>query len=145
MQQSASRIASMATQEAYRHFYKTLAPVMTATQFPLQTLYSTLVPAWAGLIRSVTQSLELRQLATTRRTCFFLPYTLILCFADMCAARFSVDTHIHDQKYSGYSLNAGSTCRVKATRLRTVQNMTLSCDRYHSQGPRAFSQIFFSP
>lgn len=40
-------------------------------------------------------------------TCFLVPYTMILCFADMCAAWFSIDcyTWIHDRKYSGYSLH----------------------------------------
>lgn len=39
-------------------------------------------------------------------TCFLIPYSLILCFSDMCAAWFSVDCYaaIHERKYPGYSL-----------------------------------------
>lgn len=63
---------------------------------------------WSTAISEIAQSLSPRQeivvgsvdlvfeaeiclVKATQRTCFLVPYSLILCFADMCASWFSVD------------------------------------------------------
>lgn len=49
---------------------------------------------------------ELCVIKVTSSSCYLIAYTLILCFADICAAWFSVDSYawLHHLKYPGYSL-----------------------------------------
>lgn len=49
---------------------------------------------------------ELCVVYVNTKTCFLIPYSLILCFSDMCAAWFSVTSYaaLHYDNYPGYSL-----------------------------------------
>lgn len=123
MLRRAERVAHLATQGSYVHFYKTPPALLTFEPFPLDTLYARLAITWNRVVSDVAQSFVSKQEITvgsftfvfdaelclvklTPLTCFLVPYSLILCFADMCAAWFSVDSYaaIHDRKYPGYSL-----------------------------------------
>ncbi|CAH0730332.1 unnamed protein product, partial [Brenthis ino] len=113
-----------AMQEAYRHFYHCEPPPITSSSFPLDTLFSDISSSWARAIHSVAQSPHPRQcikigtveitfdaeicfIRVSPRTCYVVPYTMILCFSDMCAAWFTVDCYcwIHNDKYPGQSLS----------------------------------------
>lgn len=114
----------MATQQAYLHYYKSPPPEITRSSFPLNTIYSGLASSLTSAISSVAQSTVPRQeveigkvkiifeaelciVYVSTTTCFLVPYSMFLCFADMCSSWFSVDcyTWIHARKYPGYNLH----------------------------------------
>lgn len=119
----AERVAHLAMEATYTHFYRTPVPDLVYRSLPLNTTYADLAMTWARVISQVAQSQEPRQelvigkvkttfdaelciIYVTSRTCFLIPYSLVLCFADMCAAWFSVTCYaaIFHDKYPGYSL-----------------------------------------
>lgn len=118
----AETVAHLAIHGSYTHFYKTPTSRMAKRHFPLDTLYSNLALTWSKVITSVAQSFTPRQeisssysfifdaelcfIQVTTKTCFLVPYALILCFTDMCASWFSLDCYsaIHYMKYPGYNL-----------------------------------------
>lgn len=133
----AEKVAHLTIQGSYSHFYKTPPPPLTKRNFPLDTLYAKLAITWNKLISEVAQSTIPRQeiivgsytfifdaelclILVTPLTCFLVPYSLVLCFADMCSAWFSVDCYasIHDDKYPGYPL-------LRETRACLQRMMTL--------------------
>lgn len=120
----AENVAHIAIESSYTHFYKTEAPYLTKTPLPLDTLYSSLAITWCRVISEIAQSFIPRQelligaftfvfdaelcvVHVTPTTCFFIPYSLILCFSDMCASWFSLDCYacISNKKYPGFSLS----------------------------------------
>lgn len=71
----------------------------------------------------------------TSRTCFLVPYSLILCFSDMCAAWFSVDCDaaIHNKKYPGHFL---------LTETRSCLTLMMSLVIHHQQRAYALFKMW---
>lgn len=149
----AEDVAHMAASAAYTHYYKTPAPDLTKKKLPLDTPYARLSLTWTSVISTVAQSFVSRQevvvgeykfvfdsdicfVRVSSRTCFLVPYSLILCFSDMSSSWFSVDCYaaIHDKKYPGHSL-LGETRRCLETMMQLV--------REHQQ--RAYSMFKMWP
>lgn len=124
MLRRAEKVAHLAVSGSYSHYYKTTPPQMTQETFPLDTIYSSLALTWNHVISEVAQSFILRQeikigeylfifnaelclVQVTTHTCYLVPYSLILCFADMCAAWFSIDCYasLYNLKYPGFKLH----------------------------------------
>lgn len=136
--------------------------------FPLDTLYARLAVIGNRVMSEVTQSFSPRQeikvgthtfifdaelclVRLTPLTCFLIPYSLILCFADMCAAWISVDCYasIHNRKYPGYSLLAETQlcfqrmmdllANLQQKSIYSVQNVAFSHHRIYPQRHRIYT------
>lgn len=119
----AERVSQLTMEASYSRYYKTPPSPIVNRSFPLDTIYASLATTWARVISQVAQSQEPRQEITvgsvrvvfdaelcvvyaSAKSCFLIPYSLILCFSDMCAAWFSETSYaaLHNDKYPGCSL-----------------------------------------